>query len=134
MAATLVHRAIGDRLTCVFVDHGLLRQGEAEQVVDTFQQHQGMRLIAVDAKEDFLTDLAGVTDPEVKRKRIGARFVRVFEAEAARLAGGMGRDRCRFPGPGHPLSRRDRVGLAATTPSTPARSRPITTWAGCRRT
>ena len=86
VAATLVHRAIGDRLTCVFVDHGLLRQGEAEQVVDTFQQHQGMRLVAVDAKEDFLTDLAGVTDPESKRKRIGARFVRVFEAEAARLA------------------------------------------------
>ena len=90
VAATLVHRAIGDRLTCVFVDHGLLRKGEAEQVVATFQQHQGMRLIAVDAKEDFLSDLAGVTDPEVKRKRIGARFVRVFEAEAARLAGEWG--------------------------------------------
>jgi GMP synthase (glutamine-hydrolysing) len=86
VAATLVHRAIGDRLTCVFVDHGLLRQGEAEQVIETFQKHQGMRLIAVDAKEDFLSDLAGVLDPEVKRKRIGARFVRVFEAEAARLA------------------------------------------------
>ena len=55
VAATLVHRAIGDRLTCVFVDHGLLRKGEAEQVVDTFQQHQGMRLMAVDAKEEFLT-------------------------------------------------------------------------------
>ncbi len=90
VAATLVHRAIGDRLTCVFVDHGLLRKGEAEQVVATFQQHQGMRLIAVDAKEDFLSDLAGITDPEVKRKRIGARFVRVFEAEAARLAGEWG--------------------------------------------
>jgi GMP synthase (glutamine-hydrolysing) len=92
VAATLVHRAIGERLTCVFVDHGLLRQGEAEQVVDTFQRHQGMRLIAVDAKEEFLTDLAGVADPEVKRKRIGARFVRVFEAEAARLAGAWGVD------------------------------------------
>jgi GMP synthase (glutamine-hydrolysing) len=86
VAATLVHRAIGDRLTCVFVDHGLLRKGEAEQVIETFRQHQGMRLIAVDAKEEFLADLAGVTDPEVKRKAIGARFVRVFEAEAARLA------------------------------------------------
>ena len=96
VAATLVHRAIGDRLTCVFVDHGLLRKGEAEQVVDTFQQHQGMRLIAVDAKEDFLTDLAGVTDPEVKRKRIGARFVRVFEAEAARLAVEWGRAAAAF--------------------------------------
>jgi GMP synthase (glutamine-hydrolysing) len=86
VAATLVQRAVGDRLTCVFVDHGLLRQDEATQVVETFQQHQGMQLVAVDAKEDFLTDLAGVTDPEVKRKRIGARFVRVFEVEAARLA------------------------------------------------
>ncbi|MBK8050359.1 MAG: glutamine-hydrolyzing GMP synthase [Anaerolineales bacterium] len=90
VVATLMHRAIGDRLACVFVDHGLLRKGEAEQVVDTFQRHQGMHLVAVDAKEDFLTDLAGVTDPEVKRKRIGARFVRVFEAEAARLAESWG--------------------------------------------
>jgi GMP synthase (glutamine-hydrolysing) len=86
VAATLVHQAIGDRLSCVFVDHGLLRLGEAEQVVETFERHQGMGLIAVDAKEDFLSDLAGVDDPERKRKLIGARFVRVFEAEAARLA------------------------------------------------
>lgn len=86
VAAALIHRAIGDRLTCVFVDHGLLRKGEAEQVIDTFRTHQGMRLVAVDAKEEFLSDLAGVDDPEVKRKRIGARFVRVFEQEAARLA------------------------------------------------
>jgi GMP synthase (glutamine-hydrolysing) len=90
VAATLVHRAIGDRLTCVFVDHGLLRKGEAEQVIATFQQHQGMPLVAVDAKEEFLSDLQGVTDPEIKRKRIGARFVRVFEAEAARLAAQWG--------------------------------------------
>ncbi len=86
VAAALVHRAIGDRLTCIFVDHGLLRAGEPEQVVDTFEKHQGMRLIAVDAKEEFLSDLAGVADPERKRKLIGARFVRTFEAEAARLA------------------------------------------------
>ncbi len=92
VAATLVHRAIGDRLTCVFVDHGLLRLGEAEQVVQTFQQHQGMRLVAVDAKEDFLSDLAGVDDPERKRKLIGARFIRVFEAEAARQALAWGSD------------------------------------------
>jgi GMP synthase (glutamine-hydrolysing) len=92
VAATLVHRAIGDRLTCVFVDHGLLRKGEAEQVVQTFQQHQGMRLIAVDAKEDFLSDLSGVQDPERKRKLIGARFIRVFEAEAARQAAEWGSD------------------------------------------
>ncbi len=90
VAATLVHRAIGDRLACVFVDHGLLRQGEPEQVVDTFERHQGMHLIAVDAKEEFLSDLAGVTDPERKRKLIGNRFVRVFESEAARLAGEWG--------------------------------------------
>ncbi|MFN2166121.1 MAG: glutamine-hydrolyzing GMP synthase, partial [Anaerolineae bacterium] len=86
VAATLVHRAIGDRLACVFVDHGLLRQGEAEQVVETFEQHQGMRLVAVDAKEEFLSDLQNVADPERKRKLIGARFIRVFETEAARLA------------------------------------------------
>jgi GMP synthase (glutamine-hydrolysing) len=92
VVAALVHRAIGDRLTCVFVDHGLLRLGEAEQVVETFQEHQGMRLIAVDAKEDFLTDLAGVEDPERKRKLIGARFIRVFEAEAARAASEWGVD------------------------------------------
>ena len=90
VAATLVHRAIGDRLACVFVDHGLLRKGEAEQVIETFERHQGMRLIAVDAKEEFLSDLAGVEDPERKRKLIGARFVRVFEAEAARLATAWG--------------------------------------------
>ena len=92
VAATLVHRAIGDRLTCVFVDHGLLRKGEAEQVIETFRQHQGMRLVAVDAKEDFLADLAGVEDPERKRKLIGARFIRVFEAEAARQAAEWGTD------------------------------------------
>ncbi|MBX3052056.1 MAG: glutamine-hydrolyzing GMP synthase [Caldilineaceae bacterium] len=86
VAAALVHRAIGDRLTCIFVDHGLLRAGEPEQVVETFEKHQGMRLIAVDAKEEFLSDLAGVADPERKRKLIGTRFVRIFEAEAARLA------------------------------------------------
>lgn len=92
VAATLVHRAIGDRLTCIFVDHGLLRAGEPEQVVETFEKHQGMRLVAVDAKEEFLADLAGVADPERKRKLIGTRFVRVFEAEAARLALSWGID------------------------------------------
>jgi GMP synthase (glutamine-hydrolysing) len=92
VAATLVHRAIGDRLACVFVDHGLLRQGEATQVVETFQKHQGMHLIAVNASEEFLGDLAGVTDPEQKRKLIGARFVRTFEAEAGRLAVDWGVD------------------------------------------
>ncbi len=91
VAAALVHRAVGERLTCIFVDHGLLRAGEAEQVVDTFERHQGMRLVAVDAKEAFLEDLDGVTEPEAKRKRIGARFVRVFEEETERLALEKGR-------------------------------------------
>ena len=90
VTAALVQRAVGDRLTCVFVDHGLLRRGEAEQVVETFREHQGMRLVAVNAREEFLSDLAGVVDPEEKRRRIGARFVRVFEAEAARLAAEWG--------------------------------------------
>ncbi len=91
VAAALLHQAIGDHLTCIFVDHGLLRLGEAEQVVDTFERHLGMRLIAVNAAEEFLTDLAGITDPEVKRKRIGARFIRTFEAaeaDAARTGAG----------------------------------------------
>ena len=86
VAAALLQRAIGDRLTCIFVDHGLLRQGEAAQVVETFQRHMGMRLVAVNAVEEFLADLAGVTDPETKRKRIGARFVRTFEAAEAQAA------------------------------------------------
>ncbi|MGC8879013.1 MAG: glutamine-hydrolyzing GMP synthase, partial [Anaerolineae bacterium] len=85
VTATLIHRAIGDQLTCIFVNNGLMRLGEPEQVVVTFRDHMGMRLIAVDATEQFLADLQGVTDPEVKRKRIGTRFIRVFEAEAARL-------------------------------------------------
>ncbi len=91
VVASLLHRAIGDQLTCIFVDHGLLRRGEAAQVVETFQRHQGMQLIAVNAAEEFLADLAGVVDPELKRKRIGARFVRVFETaevEAVRAVAG----------------------------------------------
>jgi GMP synthase (glutamine-hydrolysing) len=86
VAASLIHRAVGDQLTCIFVDHGLLRLGEAEQVVETFNRHLGMRLIAVNAAEDFLSDLSGVADPEVKRKRIGTRFVRTFEAAETRAA------------------------------------------------
>ncbi|MEM7133070.1 MAG: glutamine-hydrolyzing GMP synthase [Chloroflexota bacterium] len=86
VAATLVHRAVGDRLACIFVDHGMMRLNEGPQVIDTFETHQGMHLVAVDAKEEFLTDLEGVTDPEQKRKLIGTRFIRTFEAEAAKLA------------------------------------------------
>jgi GMP synthase (glutamine-hydrolysing) len=85
VVATLVHRAVGDQLTCVFVDHGMLRQGEPEQVIHTFQHEQRMRLVAVHAVEEYLEALAGVTDPEEKRQIIGERFVRVFEREARRL-------------------------------------------------
>jgi GMP synthase (glutamine-hydrolysing) len=88
VAALLVHRAIGDQLTCVFVDHGLMRKNEGEQVVATFRDHFQVPLVAVDAEQRFLAKLAGVTDPETKRKAIGAEFIRVFEEEAARLAGG----------------------------------------------
>ena len=84
VTATLVHRAVGDQLTCIFVNQGLLRQGEPEQVVRTFQG-RGMRLTAVDATEEFLDALSGVTDPEQKRHIIGERFVRVFEREARKL-------------------------------------------------
>ena len=85
VAAVLLHRAIGDRLTCVFVDHGLLRKGEREQVVRVFRRRFQMNLIVVDARERFLTRLKGVTEPERKRKIIGEEFIRVFEEEAAIL-------------------------------------------------
>jgi GMP synthase (glutamine-hydrolysing) len=85
VAALLVHRAIGDRLTCVFVDHGFMRKSEGEQVIAAFRDHFQVPLIAVDASERFLDRLAGVTDPEEKRKRIGAEFIRVFEEEAEKL-------------------------------------------------
>jgi len=85
VTATLVHRAVGDQLTCIFVNTGLLRRGEPEQVVHTFREGLGMRLVPVDATEDFLSALSGVTDPEQKRLVIGERFIRVFEREARRL-------------------------------------------------
>ena len=85
VAALLVHKAVGDQLTCVFVDHGLLRQGEAMQVVETFDGHFHVPLVHVQAQERFLAKLAGVTDPEQKRKIIGEEFIRVFEEEARNL-------------------------------------------------
>ncbi len=85
VAAVLVSRAIGERLTCIFVDNGLLRQGEAEQVVRMFRDHFHLQLIHVDASEQFLSALEGVTDPEQKRKIIGRHFVEVFDAEAEKL-------------------------------------------------
>jgi GMP synthase (glutamine-hydrolysing) len=85
VAAVLVHRAVGDQLTCMFVDNGLLRKGEPESVVHTFRDAFKMNLVHVDASRRFLDALRGVTDPELKRKRIGAEFIGVFEDEARRL-------------------------------------------------
>jgi len=90
VAAALVHRAIGDRLTCIFVDHGLLRKGEREAVERTFRHHLGMRLVVVDAAAEFLQRLEGVEDPEEKRRRIGETFVRIFERVAAEEGGQAG--------------------------------------------
>ncbi|HET8976161.1 MAG TPA: glutamine-hydrolyzing GMP synthase [Solirubrobacterales bacterium] len=84
-AALLVHEAIGDRLTCVFVDHGMMRMNEADQVVEAFRDRIGVNLIHVDASDRFLARLAGVDDPETKRKIIGEEFIRVFEEEAAKI-------------------------------------------------
>jgi GMP synthase (glutamine-hydrolysing) len=86
VAALLVHRAVGDQLTCVFVDHGLMRKDEGEQVIGAFRDTFKVPLVAVDAERRFLDRLRGVTEPEAKRKAIGAEFIRVFEEEAARLA------------------------------------------------
>jgi len=90
VAAALVHRAVGDQLTCVFVDHGLLRKGEAEQVERDYVAATGVRLKVVDASERFLTALAGVSDPETKRKAIGREFIRVFEAAAREVVADAG--------------------------------------------
>jgi len=85
VAAALVHRAVGDRLTCIYVDHGLMRKRESELLRVTFEANLGMNLVMVDARERFLARLAGVTDPEEKRRIIGDEFIRVFEEEATKL-------------------------------------------------
>jgi GMP synthase (glutamine-hydrolysing) len=85
VAALLVHRAVGDQLTCVFVDHGLMRQNEGEQVIAAFRDTFHVPLVAVDAEERFLARLKGLSEPEAKRKAIGAEFIRVFEEEAAKI-------------------------------------------------
>jgi GMP synthase (glutamine-hydrolysing) len=87
VAAVLIHEAIGDQLTCVFVDHGLLRLGEAEKVLALFRGHYNIPLLHVDAADDFLKALAGVEEPEAKRKTIGRLFIDVFEAEAKKTGG-----------------------------------------------
>jgi GMP synthase (glutamine-hydrolysing) len=99
VAAALVHRAIGDQLTCIFVDHGLLRAGERDSVERTFRQNLGIQLVVVDAGREFLRKLDGVEDPEEKRRRIGETFIRVFE-RAAEDAGRGARSSCRNALPG----------------------------------
>jgi GMP synthase (glutamine-hydrolysing) len=86
-AAVLVHKAVGDQLTCIFVDHGLLRKGEAEQVEETFRKHFRVNLVCVDAQERFLKKLKGVVDPEQKRVLIGREFIKVFEKAASKIKG-----------------------------------------------
>ena len=86
VAAVLIHEAIGERLTCIFVDHGLMRKGEGEQVVSMYREHYNIPLVHVQAQDLFLSQLEGVSDPEVKRKTIGRLFIEVFEAEAKKLA------------------------------------------------
>ncbi len=86
VAAALIHKAIGDKLTCVFVDHGLLRLNEGEQVMQTFARNMGVKIIHVDASGEFMGELAGVSDPEAKRKIIGREFVHVFQRESAKIA------------------------------------------------
>ncbi len=85
VTAVLMHRAIGDRLTCIFVNNGLLRKGEAEEVAHLFRKHHHLNLVYVDATRDFLQELQGVTDPEEKRRRIGHEFIRIFAAEAKKI-------------------------------------------------
>lgn len=85
VAAVLVHRAVGEQLTCVYVDHGFMRLNESERIVKTFREELGMNLVFVEASERFLQKIAGITEPEEKRKRIGNEFIRVFEEEAAKL-------------------------------------------------
>mgnify|MGYP002169572534 CR=1 FL=1 len=85
VAATLIHKAVGDNLTCIFVDHGLLRKNEAEDVYRVFKTERGMNLIKADAADRFLDKLAGVSDPETKRKIIGGEFIKVFEDEAKKI-------------------------------------------------
>ena len=109
VAALLVYKAIGDQLTCVFVDHGFMRANEAEQVAETFGGHFRVPLVHVQAQERFLARLEGVDEPEEKRRRIGEEFIRVFEEEAGKLRDRVSRGRA-VPRPGHALLGRDRVG------------------------
>ncbi len=107
VAAVLVHKAIGSQLTCVFVNNGVLRKKEFENVQKNLRDKLGLNLVAVDASERFLSKLAGVTDPEKKRKIIGAEFIAVFDDEATRIA--KGNRRSRLAGAGNALPGRYRI-------------------------
>lgn len=111
VAAALVHKAVGDRLVCVFVDHGLLRKGEAEAVVRTFRERMGMNLVEVKAHDRFLERLRGITDPEEKRKVIGETFIRVFEEVARTGLGAYSSE-----GPGGPPETRPEGGVSGSPP------------------
>ena len=128
VAAALVQRAVGDQLTCVFVDHGLLRKGEAEQVEQDFVASTGVQLRVADASKRFLDALAGVTDPEAKRKAIGREFIRVFEQEAA------ARSRPRAASTSSCRARSTPTSWSPAAAPAPRRSRATTTSAGCRTT
>ena len=104
VAAVLIHEAIGDQLTCIFVDHGLMRKNEAQEVVAMFRGHYNIPLVHVDAADLFIDALEGEGDPEKKRKTIGKLFIEVFEREAKKIAGG----KPGVPGAGHALPRRHR--------------------------
>jgi GMP synthase (glutamine-hydrolysing) len=127
VAAVLVARAIGEKLTCIFVDNGLLRKNEAAEVVRMFREHVAigdhgegkLRLVHVDASERFLSELAGVTDPEQKRKIIGRVFIEVFEAEAKKIEASGERH---LPRAGHALPRRDRERVVRGGPSATIKS------------
>ena len=109
VAALLVHRAVGEQLTCVFVDHGLMRKDEGEQVISAFRDTFKVPLVAVDAEERFLDEAQGRDRAEAKRKAIGAEFIRVFEEEAGKLADAGGGEERALPRAGHALLGRDRV-------------------------
>ena len=129
VAAMLVHKAIGSQLTCIFVNNGVLRKNEFQSVQKNLRDKLGLNIVAVDASERFLKQLAGVTDPETKRKRIGAEFIAVFDDEAHRIAA---EDRRRgLAGAGHALSRRDRVQQRERARARPSRA--TTTSAVCPR-
>lgn len=103
VVAMLIHRAVGKQLTCVFVDNGLLRLNEGQQVMEMFGDHFGLNIIKVDAEERFLSALKGIADPELKRKAIGRVFVEVFDDESKKT------EKCKMAGAGHYLSGRDRI-------------------------